>query len=725
MPSTTLKYAYSPIGAKNPIQNLASVVGETSRNCNKQKYNALQTPSPRRGGLGRGFSGRDAAGFSLGYYSGDYQAIGQNGGDFLNADLQNVYSSGSDLFNGNISHMVTAIHQQNNPPAFTPVPQATTYRYDRLNRIKEMKAYQGTVSSGVWTAQNTQTFASAYKYDFNGNITELERYAGGTQIDDLEYFYNHDNHIAKTGLASNRLYRVNEDAASTSGDDLQPFNYGKTFDKNDPSSWNYNYDPIGNLVKDTSEGISLINWTVTSKVSDVIFKVDLPNNSYNLAFRYDPMGNRIAKIKKPHATLANCTTWTITWYARDAQGNVMAVYTKPENSTAFAATEFNIYGSSRIGMVTQPEELDESPSDPVAFSQTLGNKVYEFSNHLGNVLTTFSDRKIATEGDPGFVAYYTSEILSTTDYYPFGFQMPGRVYEGDYRYGFNGQEKDNEITGSGNSYTAEFWQYDSRIGRRWNVDPRPSPSISNYSCFSLNPNYYSDPLGDTLKSDGNTQSNNDLKSIAGKYDEIVDVSDKENIKINFDLVKGEGRFYNKKGEFNEKKFNRYKKRALKDIGVQTINSIANMPENILYQTSGTVSFYQNGQGYEMDLSDLSGTSEEFTTGLSGVTSFSTQPRGDNYPDRIPFDPNLAGQIIVADGCFQIKKNYRDESTQEIIRTEWILINRSSVVYHELREMYYRVHEKKDYPTAHQLSINDEGSHYGHLKPGNVSKVYYH
>lgn len=257
------------------------------------------------------------------------------------------------------------------------------------------------------------------------------------------------------------------------------------------------------------------------------------------------------------------------------------------------------------------------------------------------------------------------------------------------------------------------------------MDPRPSPSISNYSCFSLNPNYYSDPLGDTLKSDGNTQSNNDLKSIAGKYDEIVDVSDKENIKINFDLVKGEGRFYNKKGEFNEKKFNRYKKRALKDIGVQTINSIANMPENILYQTSGTVSFYQNGQGYEMDLSDLSGTSEEFTTGLSGVTSFSTQPRGDNYPDRIPFDPNLAGQIIVADGCFQIKKNYRDESTQEIIRTEWILINRSSVVYHELREMYYRVHEKKDYPTAHQLSINDEGSHYGHLKPGNVSKVYYH
>ena len=33
-------------------------------------------------------------------------------------------------------------------------------------------------------------------------------------------------------------------------------------------------------------------------------------------------------------------------------------------------------------------------------------------------------------------------------------------------YGFNGQEKDDEVAGEGNSYTAMYWQYDSRIGRR-------------------------------------------------------------------------------------------------------------------------------------------------------------------------------------------------------------------------------------------------------------------
>ena len=68
-----------------------------------------------------------------------------------------------------------------------------------------------------------------------------------------------------------------------------------------------------------------------------------------------------------------------------------------------------------------------------------------------------------------------------------------------YRYGFNGQEKDNEIAGEGNSMTAEFWQYSPRIGRRWNQDPKPNPSISNYSCFANNPILYSDPEGDTIR----------------------------------------------------------------------------------------------------------------------------------------------------------------------------------------------------------------------------------
>ena len=259
------------------------------------------------------------------------------------------------------------------------------------------------------------------------------------------------------------------------------------------STWNYNYDPIGNLVQDKNEKIDQILWTVTGKVSDVIFST----TKDDLTFRYDPMGNRIAKIQKPK-NWTDEEEWTVTWYSRDAQGNVLAIYTKPENSTAFSATEFNIYGSSRIGLLTQPEELDESPPVPVAFSQILGNKVYEFSNHLGNVLTTFSDRKIATEGDPGYVDYYSAEILSSTDYYPFGFEMPERSYTGaQYRYGFQGQEGDPEIIGSENLWNYRFRLHDPRIGRFFVIDP-----LSKYFPFQSPYVFSSNRLIDMIELEG-------------------------------------------------------------------------------------------------------------------------------------------------------------------------------------------------------------------------------
>ncbi len=78
--------------------------------------------------------------------------------------------------------------------------------------------------------------------------------------------------------------------------------------------------------------------------------------------------------------------------------------------------------------------------------------------------------------------------------------MDGRTQQDStYRYGFNGFEKDNEIYGAGRSYTAEFWQYDSRLGRRWNVDPLASHpnqiGMSPYSAFWNNPLRFTDPDG--------------------------------------------------------------------------------------------------------------------------------------------------------------------------------------------------------------------------------------
>ena len=64
-----------------------------------------------------------------------------------------------------------------------------------------------------------------------------------------------------------------------------------------------------------------------------------------------------------------------------------------------------------------------------------------------------------------------------------------------YRFGFNGQEKVNELSGIGNHNTAEFWEYDTRLGRRWNVDPVDQVKISNYAAFENSPFIFTDQSG--------------------------------------------------------------------------------------------------------------------------------------------------------------------------------------------------------------------------------------
>lgn len=44
--------------------------------------------------------------------------------------------------------------------------------------------------------------------------------------------------------------------------------------------------------------------------------------------------------------------------------------------------------------------------------------------------------------------------------------------------------------------SALYWQMDTRLGRRWNLDPKYLAGESRYSTFSNNPIIYIDPLGD-------------------------------------------------------------------------------------------------------------------------------------------------------------------------------------------------------------------------------------
>jgi hypothetical protein len=112
----------------------------------------------------------------------------------------------------------------------------------------------------------------------------------------------------------------------------------------------------------------------------------------------------------------------------------------------------------------------------------------------------------------------------------------------DYRYGFNGQEKVDEIAGVGNHNTALFWEYDTRLGRRWNLDPVVKHSLSGYSTFANNPIWCIDVNGDdsTLTSGGTTwswtsEAGNTYESISKRTGVSVDDLNKWNNNCGGDL----------------------------------------------------------------------------------------------------------------------------------------------------------------------------------------------
>jgi len=125
-------------------------------------------------------------------------------------------------------------------------------------------------------------------------------------------------------------------------------------------------------------------------------------------------------------------------------------------------------------------------------------------------------------------------VLTANDYYAFGSVMVGREFVEDtvagYRYGFNGQENVDEISGSGNHNTALFWEYDTRIGRRWNADPVVKPWESSYACLYNNPIRVIDPYGDDgyvdekgnhLGDDGNKESHQTRVMSADAWKETI------------------------------------------------------------------------------------------------------------------------------------------------------------------------------------------------------------
>ena len=412
----------------------------------------------------------------LNYFNGDYVPVsGVPGPD--NGVSTALASAYRPLFNGNISSMGVSVRKLDSALLYN-------YQYDQLNRLVHMDAWRRT--GAAWNAISpTSSFRENVSYDPNGNILTYRRdgkAATGLDMDKMRYVYT---------PGTNKLDHIYDTVpASSTYDDI---------DSQDPL--NYHYDAIGQLVYDGASRISNITWTVYGKIASIT------KGDSTLLYTYDPSGNRISK------SVVHGSDTLTTWYVRDAQGNVLSVYTYGDpavHGRDLTQTELDIYGSSRLGILRPDRDVYKPFSDSIALVPLLGtadsitfnrgNKFFELTNHLGNVLATISDKRFGVTTD-SVVRYFIPDVVSANDYYPFGMLQPGRSYAQNgngYRYGFNGQEKSDEIKGPGNSYTAEFWEYDPRAAIRWNLDPKPTVAQSPYVVFGRNPILFTDLKGDSI-----------------------------------------------------------------------------------------------------------------------------------------------------------------------------------------------------------------------------------
>jgi len=193
---------------------------------------------------------------------------------------------------------------------------------------------------------------------------------------------------------------------------------------------------------------------------------------------------------------------------RDGSGNeVERIFASSGNQYK---AEGLVYGSSRLGTA----EIVLSGSDSVE-QRSVGKYTYELTDHLGNVRASFGDNKLLTSGS-GTISL-SAFVQSATDQYPFGMAINSRSFAaGRYRFGFNTQEKSKEISANGDHTTALYWEYDSRLGRRWNLDPKPQIYLSDYSVNGLNPIRNFDWLGDKYSKKNERKAKRIDKKISNK-----------------------------------------------------------------------------------------------------------------------------------------------------------------------------------------------------------------
>jgi RHS repeat-associated protein len=317
-------------------------------------------------------------------------------------------------YNGNISGMKWISGMQSASPSV----KGYGFTYDALNRLTSSDYGEG---SG-YTVNPDYYNEEVSLYDLNGNIKSLSRAGVENSInyptmDVLTYTYS-----------GNKLIGVEDGGNKTYG-----FADGHTYS---PSSYDYDFDSDGNLIKDLNKSITSISYNYLNLPSKVTKDV-----SNNVSYVYDAMGTKLKKIS--------------------VLGGSRAV-NRYYNGT------FEYDKSKALVLL----HTDEGVVNVSHTNGTVYSYEYHLKDHLGNIRVAFT---------PG-----AASLAQVNEYYPFG-MLSSTNSSATNKYLYNGKELQDELEMDWYDYGARF--YDPQIGRFPSIDPIANkfPELTTYQYASNNP----------------------------------------------------------------------------------------------------------------------------------------------------------------------------------------------------------------------------------------------
>jgi RHS repeat-associated protein len=282
----------------------------------------------------------------------------------------------------------TSLHYYSDPTEYTSRAMAGKTTYASTSFANDNSRYDGTLSATGWQTQPGNINTYSYRYDYKSQLAKSD-YGRLVDLGSVSAFVSNGGQYQESNLTydpnGNLTYLKRTDGAGWSTTEGQ-YNYEnnsttnklKTVTNGSQTIISYGYDELGQMTSQQEPQSPTKNkylqYDMSGKVTAVYRD---PSYSQLIAqYTYDEAGQRLSQqvYDAPPAT-----TYTTTYFVRDAAGSELATYIYSSTTGQTALYEQPIYGAARLGVYRQPR--DQEPAQ----------QLYELNDQLGNTRIVFRE----------------------------------------------------------------------------------------------------------------------------------------------------------------------------------------------------------------------------------------------------------------------------------------------------------------------------------------------